>query len=102
MTGQDGLYASAVYEHSSKEIILKLVNTSDKAVNQKIVIECKAKLNPKAMLTVLKSDNQDVYNTLEKPLLIAPSEMEISLKGKTAEVILAPYSFIVIKLKQAR
>jgi len=102
LTGQDGLYASAVSDHSSREIIVKLVNASEKAVKQRIVLDCKAKLNPKAMLTVLKSDNPEAYNTLEMPLLIAPAELEITLKGKTADVILAPYSFTVIKLKQVR
>ncbi len=101
LTGQDGLYASAVSDHSSGEIILKMVNVSEKTVSQKIVLDCKANLNPKAIQTVLRSENPESYNSLEQPFLISPAEKEISLKGKSGEVILAPYSFTVIKFKQA-
>lgn len=101
LTGQDGLYASAVSDQTTGEVILKLVNTGEKSVTREIVIDSRSRLDPRAILTVLKSDNPEAFNTIEKPLLIAPVSQETSLKGKKAEVVLAPFSFTVIKFKKA-
>jgi alpha-N-arabinofuranosidase len=102
LTGQNGLYASAVADFASREIILKIVNANEREIHQKVYLDSKSGLKAKAIQTVLTSDKQDAFNTLEQPLLISPVDREINVKGKTAEVILAPSSFSVIKIKMAR
>ncbi len=102
LTGQNGLYASAVADHASREIIIKIVNANEREIHQKVYLDSKTGLKAKAIQTVLTSDKQDAFNTLEQPFLISPVDREINVKGKTAEVILAPSSFSVIKIKMAR
>jgi alpha-N-arabinofuranosidase len=99
LTGQNGLYASAVFDQQSNEIILKLVNSSDKAQTETITLDCKKKVNPKAILYVLKSDDLNTVNSLEKPTHLSPVEQDLAIKGKTVNQVLAPYSFSVIRIK---
>lgn len=101
LTGQDGLYASAAFDQHSNEIILKLVNSTDKAQVETISLDCKKKVNPKATMFVLKSDDLTTINSLEQPTHLSPVEQELAIKGKTVKQILAPYSFSVIRIKVA-
>jgi len=100
LTGQDGLYASAAFDQNSNEIILKMVNSTDKAQIAKVVLEGTKKLAPKGKITVLKSEDLNRVNSLEQPTLVNPVEQEFIMKGKTINQELAPYSFTVIRIKQ--
>ncbi|MEI6275071.1 MAG: alpha-L-arabinofuranosidase C-terminal domain-containing protein [Prolixibacteraceae bacterium] len=102
LTGKDGIYASAVFDSGSGEIILKLVNTTGNTWNQRIILDGKKGLNPKAFRTVLESGDPEAVNSLERPLLISPANQVIYLTRKTMKVILTPSSFSVIKIKLAR
>lgn len=102
LTGQSGLYASASFDKNSNEIILKLVNSTEKPQSPRIVLEELKKLDPKAKIIILKSDNINNVNSLEQPELISPVEKELILKGKTANPVLEPNSFTVIKIKVAK
>jgi len=99
LTGQNGLYASAAFDEKSKEIILKLVNSTDKVQNQSIALDSKKKINTKAKITSLQSSNLEEVNSLDKPMNVFPVEKEILLKGKTVAVTVAPYSFSLIRIK---
>ena len=99
LTGQQGLYATAALDKKSDEIILKLVNTSDKVQNNSIVLQTSKKVLPKAILTTLKSESLDGMNTIENPAAIKPVSQEITLKGKKIELPVAPYSFTVMRIK---
>ena len=101
LTGQSGLYASASFDKNSNEIILKLVNSTEKTQSTRIVLEGLKKLDPKAKIIILKSDNIDNVNSLERPELISPVEKELILKGKTANPVLEPNSFTIIRIKVA-
>jgi alpha-N-arabinofuranosidase len=99
LTGQNGLYASAVLDQKTNEIILKLVNTTDKEIYKDIRLNVKKRISPKARLTVLKSDSPEAVNSLEQPRLVYPSEEELSVKGKSFQAVLAASSFSVYRLK---
>ena len=99
LTGQNGLYASAAYDKNSNEIILKLVNSGEKAQTENIFLESKKRLGTKASMFVLKSEDLNKVNSLEQPTLLSPVESEIVLKGRTVNQVLAPYSFSVIRIK---
>ncbi|MGC1391223.1 MAG: alpha-L-arabinofuranosidase C-terminal domain-containing protein, partial [Bacteroidales bacterium] len=99
LTGQNGLYASAAFDNNSNEIILKLVNSGEKAQIWNILLDSKKKPGPKAKMFVLKSEDLNRVNSLDQPTLLSPVESEIELKGKTVNQVLAPYSFSVIRIK---
>lgn len=102
LTGQNGLYASAVFDQPANEIILKLVNSTDKTQTANMVLEGAKKLSTKGKLIVLKSEDLDKVNSLKQPQLVSPVEHEIVVKGKTVLQELAPYSFSVIRIKQTK
>jgi alpha-L-arabinofuranosidase len=99
LTGQSGLYASAAFDKNTNEIILKLVNSGEKAQTWNILLDSKKKPGPKAKIFVLKSEDLNRVNSLDQPTLLSPVESEIELKGKTVNQVLAPYSFSVIRIK---
>ena len=102
ITGQDGLFASAAFDKNSNEIILKLVNSGNQAQTAKVALEGAKNLSSKGKLIVLKSDDLNKVNSLDRPNIVSPIEHEFILKGKTVNQELAPYSFTVIRIKLAK
>jgi alpha-N-arabinofuranosidase len=98
LTGQNGIYATAALDKNTNEIIVKLVNRSDKPQMANLVLQTKARLVAKARLTVLKGGLHQV-NTLENPDVIMPVDRDLTLKGKKADLMLNPFSFSVLKIK---
>jgi alpha-L-arabinofuranosidase len=99
LTGQNGLYASAAFDKNTNEIILKVINSDEKAQTLNVLIDSRKKLGPKAKMFVLKSEDLSKVNSLEQPAMLSPVESELVLKGKTVNQVLAPYSFAVIRIK---
>lgn len=98
VTGQNNLFASAVKDVNTKEIIIKLVNTS--ATAQDVTIDIKgSKLTTKGALTTLTSANLDDENSFANPKKISPTESEFKVKGDKAQTNLPAYSVSVLKLK---
>jgi alpha-N-arabinofuranosidase len=98
LTGQNSLYASAVKDANSKEIIVKLVNTSSTAQN--IAINFKGtKLMQDGTLITLKSPDLKDENTFTDPKKISPKESNINSGKETVTLELAPYSVNVLKLE---
>ncbi len=102
LTGQDGLYATAAFDQNSGDIILKMVNTGNQAQTANVVLDGAKKLAPKGKIIFLKSDDLNRVNSIEQPALLSPVELELSVKGKTINQELAPYSFTVIRIKQIK
>jgi alpha-N-arabinofuranosidase len=98
LTGQDGIYASAVIDKQKGEIIVKMVNTSDAVQTKSLQLLTSGKIQPKARLTVLNSEGLDAMNTIDKPETVRPSELETVIKGKKVEVTLSPYSLTVLRI----
>ena len=99
LSGQDGLYGSACIDNPTHELILKLVNTTDKPQNPVIRIRGVKKTAATAHLTVLRGGQPDQVNSLEDPVAISPAEGEIPCKDKRLNPVLAPYSFSVIRVR---
>jgi len=98
VTGQDGLFASSVIDKNTKELIIKIANTTDKETESGFTVEG-LKLQSKGTLTVLTADSPDKVNTLDKPTEVSPTEQVVSVKKQAVSVKLAPNSFNVIKIK---
>ena len=99
VSGQQGYYASATIDRATNELILKVVNSSDKKQHGTFKIDGAAKVNGKGMLTVLSSDDLDLVNSFEKPDAIAPVISEVAIKNKTINLSLNPYSVNVMRVR---
>jgi alpha-N-arabinofuranosidase len=99
LTGKDGIYASAVLDKQKSEIILKLVNTSATVQIKTVELQTSKKTEPKAMLTVLRSDRLDAMNTIENPDVVKPADVEVGIKGKKVELTLSPSSLTILRIR---
>lgn len=98
-TGQDSLYASATKDKNTGELIVKIVNTSNRMQSAEVQLEGLKKADGKAQLITLLNDDLEAVNSLDTPSVIAPKKSEIDTKGKSIALDLAPYSFSVLKIK---
>ena len=86
--GQDGLFASAVVDKQKGEIIVKVINTSDKA--QDVTLNLNGlKGSRSASVTTLHSDNMDAENTLDNPDAIRPVESTATCQSKKNVTVLS-------------
>lgn len=102
--GQNGLFASAVWDKGHQQVIVKIVNTSDKAQPVKLNfsgLKKSEKLTGGKLIT-LKSDKLDAENTLENPSLIVPEENDVVVEGNILESQIDPYSFYLYKFTLSR
>lgn len=98
VTGQNNLFASAVKDVNSKEVIVKLVNTA--ATAQEVNVALKGtKLQAKGTIITLTSPNLQDENSFANPKKISPIENGFNLEGDKAQTSLPPYSVTVLKLK---
>ncbi len=98
LTGQNGIYGTAALDKNEKVIILKLVNSTNKAKGLPVQLKSKQKLNKKAKIITLRSDNLKAVNSIEKPKEIYPTESEITIKGSKLNLELKPYSLVVVRI----
>lgn len=97
--GQDGLFASAVWDNNTKEYIVKVINTSDKA--QPITLDFKG-LKKKNKLTngkciTFHSDNLDADNTVDNPNVVLPKESKVSIEGTVFNTEVGAKTFAIYK-----
>ena len=102
--GQDGLFASAVWDSESQSYIVKVINTSDKVQPVEL---CFAGLGKKEQLTggsltTLHSDDHDLDNTVDNPTAIQPMESKISIEGNTLKTQVGAKSFAMYKFKRVK
>jgi alpha-L-arabinofuranosidase len=98
-TGLDSLYGSSTIDKVSNELIIKIINTSNKPQLVEIQLDGLKKMASKAKLILLQSNDLEAVNTLDTPSVIAPSEREIDVKNKKINTELSPYSFSVFRIK---
>lgn len=98
VAGKDSLYASAVYDESSKELIVKVVNYNSQPKKVNLDVVSKKKLTTTAQLVTLANPDLNVSNSLEEPLNIRPKESTVVYNGKKLVQTFPPYSFTLIRL----
>jgi alpha-N-arabinofuranosidase len=99
VTGEDGIYASAVRDAGTGEIIIKIVNASDKEQDTSIELNGARKVASKGNIISLGSRDLQSVNSFEDPAKIKPVTNELQVKGQTVKLRVAPYSLSVIKIK---
>lgn len=102
--GQNGLFASAVWDELTQTYIVKVVNTSDKV--QKLNLEF-AGLKKSFQLTdgkctTLHCDNPEAENTLDEPNRIVPKETSVSIEGNALDTEIGPMTFAMYKFVKAK
>ena len=96
---QDGLFASAVLDKNTNEVIVKVVNTSDKP--QEVILNLKGmKGNHETQLITFHSDNLDAENTLDEPTKIVPQTSSLVIGTPTQKVIVPARTFHIYKIKK--
>jgi len=99
ITGQDGLYATAVIDISTKEVILKIVNNAELARKTSVQINGMKGILPNAKKIVLKADDLNAENSPDNPGNIYPAESQLKLKGNLVSTDLDPMSLTIIVIK---
>jgi len=99
LAGEDSLYASAVIDKNTGDVIIKVVNASGKEKIKGIRLEGIKKMPAQGLLTVLQSNDPSNVNSFDTPQHVAPKESAIIIKGKKIDLSAAPYSFSVIRVK---
>lgn len=97
--GQNGLFASAVWDNDKQAYIVKVANTSDQ--KQSVTLRFDG-LEKKALLTdgqciTLRSTDPDADNTIEIPNTIHPEESTVAITGHLFNTELEPKTFAVYK-----
>ena len=99
VAGQDSLYAAACVDEKTNNLIVKIVNASGKEQTNTLLLQGAKKPGNQGKLTVLQSDNLFSVNSFAEPQKVAPKETEIAVKGKKIELVAAPYSVSVLRVK---
>ena len=100
--GQDGLFASSVFDKATGEVIVKIINTSK--VPQPVTLSLLGmKGTPTAQTLTLVHHHMDDENTLEQPEKIIPHPGSVACeegkKGATLTDELPPVSFRLYRIK---
>lgn len=98
--GQNGLFASAVVDKNTNEVIIKVANTGDKAQDVALNLKGMKKGEHKAELISLHSDNLDAENTLDEPTKIVPQSSAITVAAPSHSISVPARTFYVIKIKK--
>ncbi|MBO9618160.1 MAG: alpha-L-arabinofuranosidase [Niabella sp.] len=101
VAGQDSLYASAVLDEHTKELVIKVVNALPKAQTVTLSLAGLKKQRFTGKLTRLQSRDLYKTNSLKTPRAIYPEEELLELQGKEPALQLAPYSFTVLRIPYA-
>ena len=102
--GQDGLFASAVWDAESQSYIVKVINTSDKAQPVELSFAGLGKKESLAdgTITTFHSDNPDLDNTVDNPTAIIPVESKITIEDNTLKTEVGAKSFAMYKFKKIK
>jgi len=100
LEGQNGLFGSATLDNKTQELVLKLVNTTDKPVNPSIRVEGVKKLPGRAYNESIKATALDKTNSLDDPKAVSSGIDVVPIsKGNVFSPLLLPYSVNVIRIK---
>ena len=103
-SGEDGLFASAVLDKNTNEIIIKAVNTRESAQTANIYVKGVKKLASKATVITLDLSDYDADNTPDDPERVKPvtTTMPVAADKVTSfEVTVPARSFCIYKIQRA-
>lgn len=99
LAGKNGIYANASLDEKTGEVIVKIVNTSEK----ESIYELNIKGMPKktsGKLWTLKANALNQYNSLQNPQNIFPIESELTIEKGKLSARLEPNVFYVFRMRK--
>jgi alpha-L-arabinofuranosidase len=99
IAGQDSLYASAVVDEKTNDLIIKVVNVSGKPKSNVISLQGVKMLLSEGKQWVLEGNDLQMVNTFADPQQIAPKESTFQIKNKKLALEAVPYSLSVLRIK---
>ena len=97
-SGLQNLYASAVHDDATGEIIIKVVNPGEAAQNIQIDLDGVNDVAPTATEIVLAGNPEDV-NSMLQPGKISPVQSQLENVGTKFPCVFAPHSMTVLRIK---
>lgn len=94
--GEDGLYASAVYDAPTKDYIVKIANASDVSKTISLVLKGARKVTGARVIT-LHADDLHAENTLKNKYAVRPVESEVSVAGNHLSITVPARTFAVYR-----
>jgi alpha-N-arabinofuranosidase len=98
LTGQDSLYASAVIDKNTNEVIIKIVNSSANEKATSLAFEGMKKTNSRVSVTILTGESLEKGNSLDAPSAVSPVTEDMTVKGKKFDLSLKPNSLTVVRV----
>jgi len=96
--GKDGLYATAVKDVNTNELIIKVVNTSGQNQNLSIQVEGGSITTNVSVLT-MGMDDLEAENSFEDPLKISPNGGSATMERNILGVTIPAQAFSIYKVK---
>lgn len=98
IAGQDSLYASAVIDKKTNEVIIKVINASSYPQKRQIHIKSSRKVATSGKLILLQNDNLEAVNSFDHAVNMSPAERSVAIKNNSLSLEMKPYSFSIVKV----
>jgi alpha-N-arabinofuranosidase len=99
LAGKNGVYANASWDENTNEVIIKIVNTSEKENTYELNIKGLPKKTSGKLWTLKANDLSD-FNSLVKPQNVAPIEYQIVMEKGRYNASLEANSFYVFRIRK--
>lgn len=99
--GQNGLFASAVYDKNTREYIVKVANTGTEPqpVNLNFAGMKKGSSLTSCRVITLDAPDPESENTLENPSTVTPKESTLPISGQKLTTTISPLTFAIYIVK---
>ncbi len=97
---QNGLFASAVLDKKTNEVVIKVINTGDKPQPVTLNLKGMKKGSYSAQLISFHSDDLTAENTLDNPTKIVPQTSNLSITAPAQEVTVPARTFYIYRIKK--
>jgi alpha-L-arabinofuranosidase len=96
----DTLDITSRKSEDGKTVTIQIVNSKGNAVNADVQLNDYNGTATKVMITELKANSLDDWNTVDEPFKILPVKNEIESNNGGCNYTFAPYSFTILKFEQ--
>lgn len=97
--GQNGLFASAVLDKNTNEVVIKIINTGDKPQPVTLNLKGMKKGTYAAQLISLHSDDLTAENTLDNPTKIVPQTSSLSVTAPAQNISVPARTFHIYRFR---
>lgn len=98
LIGQDSLYASAVVDTKTSELVIKMVNVAKKTASLTLSLDGRQPSAQEMNLQIISSQKLDAFNQVGKPEEVSPVERKQKISGRKIVVNLDAYSLTVARI----